>query len=139
MSFGSDSEEIGWNDRNTPLKWPSRIVGGLSAVFIIVSQEVDAPALSSVGKCFFWSGLVLLQVFGLNRDLYSDVWAWFISFLLVGLQIFFIKLAWGSISHWNFIELTAGSFVQAVFFFLPFLVLRRYRGLTYPPVQQHSK
>jgi len=141
MSFdsASDPDEIGWNSRNAPLKWPARIFGVLSAAFVIASQEVDIPALNSAGKCLFWSGLVLLLVFGLNRDLYADVWAWVISFLLVTLQFVFVKLAWGEIRSWSFIALTPVCLAQALVFFAPFLVLRRFRRLTYPPEQEESK
>jgi hypothetical protein len=141
MLFGSDSnpDGIGWNSRNALLKWPMRILGVLSAILVIVSQVSSSSTLSSVGKCLFWVATSLLSVLVLNRDLYRDIWAWIISFLLVGLQLYFIKLAWGVIGSWNFIEIAAASFAQAILFFCPYLVLRRHRELSYPPKQEESK
>lgn len=141
MLFGSDSdsEGIGWNTRNAPLKWPARVVGILSAALVIASQYVNNPALDSAGKCLFWTAIVLGSVFVLNKDLYADIWAWAISLFLVGLQLLFVKLAWGAIGNWTFIYLAPACLAQAVLFFTPFLVLRRYRGLTYPPKQKETK
>ena len=136
--FDSDTEKSGWNARNGPLKWPARIMGLLSAALVIASQHTNNPTLDAVGKCFFWTAIVLPTVFVLNRDLYADIWAWAISLFLVGLQLLFVKLAWGAIGNWTFITLTPLCFLQAMLFMAPFLVLRRCRGLTYPPTEKES-
>jgi hypothetical protein len=141
MLFGSasDSKESVWNTRNAPLKWPARIVGLLSAALVISSQYANNSVLDSAGKCFFWTALVLLPVLVLNRDLYSDIWAWIIAVLLFGVQLTLVGLAWERMGAWSFITITPVAFMQLMLFFAPFLVLRRYRGLTYPPVEEESK
>jgi hypothetical protein len=116
MPFESEPEESVWNSQNTPLKWPASIIGLLSAAIVTSSQYTDNPVWISAGKCFFWTATVLLIVFGLNRDLYTDLWACFIAFSLLFVQAFLIKLTWASIGSWNFIQLAFASSAQILLF-----------------------
>jgi hypothetical protein len=126
------SNGTAWNRWNTPLRWPARILGIVVVAIFIASMELHIRQLDPASKCLYWTGCVFVPLLVLNRDLYKDTYAWLITLVLVGIQGIFIKLFWGQLGSWNVIELTPLCITQMMLFVIPFLMLRRYRGITYP-------
>jgi hypothetical protein len=80
-----------------------KYVAGLLALLaaFIYSHYRTSEALNSIGPAVFWTGMLFILLFGLNRHLFHTRWFWLVSAVMMGIHIVLVKLLFKSIANAN--------------------------------------
>lgn len=108
------------------LKVSASVIGVCAAVFVLLARDgVGPPYFDSLGKAFFWTGMVLVPLFSLNYDVLRLPSGKALAVALFAFQLVLVFYLFGRLHGLNFIILTPLCFIQSLLYMLPFMLIRR--------------
>jgi hypothetical protein len=101
FGWGSSGEESGDATENGDrvLKYVAGLLALIAAS--IYSHYRASEVLNSIGPAVFWTGMLVLLLFGLNRHLFHARWFWLVSVVMMGIHLVLVKLLYRSIANAN--------------------------------------